>query len=85
MTLEHSNVPDRHKSYEQGGWQSNYFEPMVAYFTELKEDAELKQNIAEPAPPKAPPTSAPKKAAKTTTKQSAKAGRKKTAGKAGGT
>ena len=43
LTLEHSNVPDEHKSYEQGGWQSNYFEPMVAYFTELKEDAELKQ------------------------------------------
>ena len=62
LTLEHSNVPDEHKSYEQGGWQSNYFEPMVAYFTELKEDADIKQNIAEPAAPKAPPKSAPKKA-----------------------
>jgi uncharacterized protein YndB with AHSA1/START domain len=78
LTLEHSNVPDEHKSYEQGGWQSNYFEPMVAYFTELKEDAELKHDMAEPAPPKAPKKSAPKKAAK----QSAEGGRKKTAGKA---
>jgi uncharacterized protein YndB with AHSA1/START domain len=82
LTLEHSNVPDEHKSYEQGGWQSNYFEPMVAYFTELKEDAELKHDMAEPAPPKAAKKSAPKKAAKTATKQSAEGGRKKTAGKA---
>ena len=36
LTLEHSNVPDEHRSYEEGGWQSNYFEPMVAYFTELR-------------------------------------------------
>lgn len=34
LTLEHSNVPDEQRSYEEGGWQSNYFEPMVAYFTE---------------------------------------------------
>jgi len=32
LTLEHSNVPDEQRSYEEGGWQSNYFEPMVAYF-----------------------------------------------------
>ena len=36
LTLEHSNVPDEHKSYEEGGWESNYFEPMVAYFSERK-------------------------------------------------
>jgi uncharacterized protein YndB with AHSA1/START domain len=36
LTLEHSNVPDTHRSYEEGGWQSNYFEPMIAYFTELR-------------------------------------------------
>ena len=33
LTLEHSNVPDDHKSYEEGGWQSNYFEPMQDYFS----------------------------------------------------
>jgi uncharacterized protein YndB with AHSA1/START domain len=38
LTLEHSNVPDLHKSYEEGGWQSNYFEPMIAYFSEFEED-----------------------------------------------
>ena len=57
LTLEHSNVPDERKSYEQGD--------------RAKEDAELKQNIVAPAAPEAPPKSAPKKPAKTATKQSA--------------
>ena len=71
LTIEHSNVPDTHRSYEEGGWQSNYFEPMVAYFSEIKAD------IPEPAPYQAPPTTAPKKAAKAP----AGSGGKKTAGK----
>jgi len=70
LTLEHSNVPDQHKSYEEGGWQSNYFEPMVAYFSEVEAD------IAEPAPRQAPATKAPKKAAK----PPARSGGNKTAG-----
>jgi uncharacterized protein YndB with AHSA1/START domain len=32
LTLVHSNVPDEQKNYQQGGWESNYFEPMKAYF-----------------------------------------------------
>jgi len=28
----HSNVPDDHRGYEDGGWQKNYFDPMKAYF-----------------------------------------------------
>jgi len=32
LTLVHSNVPDEQRSYEEGGWQSNYFEPMQDYF-----------------------------------------------------
>jgi uncharacterized protein YndB with AHSA1/START domain len=32
LTLVHSNVPDDQRSYEEGGWQSNYFEPMRRYF-----------------------------------------------------
>jgi uncharacterized protein YndB with AHSA1/START domain len=32
LTLEHCNVPDGQTSYEQGGWQSHYFEPMQRYF-----------------------------------------------------
>ncbi len=76
LTLEHRNVPDAHRSYEEGGWQSNYFEPMVAYFSEIKGD------IAEPAPYQTPPTSAPKKAAKPPARSGGKkTARKKTAAK----
>jgi len=32
LTLAHENVPDAQRSYEEGGWQSNYFEPMQDYF-----------------------------------------------------
>jgi activator of HSP90 ATPase len=32
VTLKHSNVPDGQTSYEKGGWQSHYFEPMKTYF-----------------------------------------------------
>ena len=32
LTLTHSGVPDRQTSYENGGWQDNYFTPMKAYF-----------------------------------------------------
>ena len=47
LTLEHSNVPDEQRSYEEAGWQENYFEPMVAYFTARKREA------AATSPPKA--------------------------------
>ncbi len=77
LTLEHSNVPDEHRSYEEGGWQSNYFEPMVAYFSEINAD------IVEPAPYQKSAKTAPKKAAKPPAKSGDKktAGNKKTAGK----
>jgi uncharacterized protein YndB with AHSA1/START domain len=76
LTLEHRNVPDAHRSYEEGGWQSNYFEPMVAYFSEIKGD------IAEPAPYQTPATSAPKKPAKPPARSGGKkTARKKTAAK----
>jgi uncharacterized protein YndB with AHSA1/START domain len=32
LTLEHANVPDDHTSYEEGGWEDNYFAPMKEYF-----------------------------------------------------
>jgi uncharacterized protein YndB with AHSA1/START domain len=79
LTLEHSNVPDAHRSYEEGGWQSNYFEPMVAYFAEIKGD------IAEPAPYRMPPTTVPKKPAKPPARSGGKkAVGKKTAAKSAG-
>ena len=36
LTLVHSNVPEEQTSYEQGGWQEYYFEPMKAYFAKAK-------------------------------------------------
>ena len=36
LTLTHSGVPDGQTSYENGGWQDNYFAPMKAYFAGAK-------------------------------------------------
>ena len=72
LTLEHSNVPDEHKSYEEGGWQSNYFEPMIVYFSGPKE-----VDLVEPEPEAAPPVSAPTPA----TTKAPSARRKANAGK----
>jgi uncharacterized protein YndB with AHSA1/START domain len=32
LTIRHSEVPDDHRGYEDGGWLENYFEPMQEYF-----------------------------------------------------
>jgi activator of HSP90 ATPase len=32
VMVNHSNVPDGHTSYRDGGWQNNYFEPMKRHF-----------------------------------------------------
>jgi activator of HSP90 ATPase len=32
ITVRHSNVPDGHTSYRDGGWQRSYFDPMKEYF-----------------------------------------------------
>ena len=32
LTLHHTNVPDGHTGYQDGGWQDHYFEPMKKYF-----------------------------------------------------
>jgi uncharacterized protein YndB with AHSA1/START domain len=70
LTLEHSNVPDELRSYEGGGWQSNYFEPMVAYFSEHR------GKPAEPARRRTAKGGASKAAAKKATKPRAKPVRK---------
>jgi activator of HSP90 ATPase len=36
LTLIHRGVPDGLTSYENGGWQDNYFTPMKAHFARLK-------------------------------------------------
>jgi activator of HSP90 ATPase len=35
ITIRHTNVPDGHRNYENGGWQSKYFDPMREYFGSL--------------------------------------------------
>jgi activator of HSP90 ATPase len=35
ITIHHSNVPDRLRSFEAGGWQSHYFDPMRAHFAAI--------------------------------------------------
>ncbi len=32
LTLHHTNVPDGHAGYQDGGWQDHYFEPMKRWF-----------------------------------------------------
>ncbi len=54
LTLLHSNVPDDQRSYEEGGWESNYFEPMRAYFAVLQEGAEAAAPPPAPRPQRAP-------------------------------
>jgi uncharacterized protein YndB with AHSA1/START domain len=73
LTLQHSNVPDKHKSYEEGGWQSNYFEPMIVYFSGPEEE-----DLVEPEP--APPVSAPTPAATRapSARRKARAGKRRT-------
>jgi uncharacterized protein YndB with AHSA1/START domain len=67
LTLEHSNVPEEHKSYEQGGWQVHYFEPMKDYFSKRKRAGKAKA-----AAPKAKVKAKAKTKTKTKTKTKAK-------------
>ena len=32
VTVHHTNVPDDHTSYRDGGWQNNYFDTMKKHF-----------------------------------------------------
>jgi uncharacterized protein YndB with AHSA1/START domain len=36
LTLDHAKVPDGQTSYEKGGWEENYFNPMKDYFAKSK-------------------------------------------------
>ena len=52
LTLVHTNVPDDQTSYELGGWEEYYFEPMKAYFSETKGKATAVAKKAKPGTPK---------------------------------
>ncbi|MGD0026854.1 MAG: SRPBCC domain-containing protein [Xanthobacteraceae bacterium] len=57
LTLVHSNVPDDQRSYEEGGWESKYLEPMKVYFANLERGA-----AGSPSKRAAPKVAAGKKA-----------------------
>ena len=68
LTLVHSNVPDEQTSYERGGWQDYYFEPMKAYFSEVGDKTVVEKAKA----------AAPKSKRKRATTKAVKAKRKPT-------
>ena len=91
VTLRHSNVPDGHTSYRDGGWQRSYFEPMILYFSGDAEDAPAPAKPAAGKSPKKRPASKAasrsksrkaKKPAKTPAKKSARKSTKKKSKKA---
>jgi uncharacterized protein YndB with AHSA1/START domain len=67
LTLVHSNVPDGQTSYEGGGWQQHYFEPMKAYFSKPAGSGRK----AKAAKPKAKPKAAKKSKMKSRLKRAA--------------
>ena len=74
LTLVHSKVPEEQKSYEEGGWQVHYFEPMKDYFGKRKRTGKAKA-----AAPKAKAKGKTKAKAKTKAKTKTKAKAKGTA------
>ena len=62
LTLTHSRVPDGQTSYEDGGWQVHYLEPMQDYFAARKRPGRK----AKAAAPKAKAKSKAKSKAKRT-------------------
>src|SRR5580692_4407264 len=79
LTLVHSKVPEDQKSYEEGGWQVHYFEPMKDYFSKRKRAGKVKAKTKT----KAKTTGAAKsKAAKSKAKTRSKPKSKRAAGKA---
>jgi uncharacterized protein YndB with AHSA1/START domain len=75
LTLQHSNVPDAHRSYEEGGWQSNYFEPMMVYF--VQQQRVSREGEARPPRKEAARTPTPRRAAKRAPPRVRKASRAK--------
>jgi uncharacterized protein YndB with AHSA1/START domain len=61
LILRHSNVPSGQTSYEEGGWQANYFTPMQAYFTKARPQRVSRASMPEPrSQPPRPRRAAPR-------------------------
>ena len=76
LTLTHSKVPEDQKSYEEGGWQVHYFEPMKDYFSKRKRAGKTK-TAAPKAKAKAKAKAKTKTKAKTTGAAKSKAAKSK--------
>jgi len=76
LTLVHSKVPEDQKSYEEGGWQVHYFEPMKDYFSKRKRAGKVKA-AAPKAKAKAKAKAKTKTKAKTTGAAKSKAAKSK--------
>jgi uncharacterized protein YndB with AHSA1/START domain len=74
LTLVHSNVPDGQTTYEEGGWQQHYFEPMKAYFSKPAGS----RRKAKAAKPKAKTKAKPKPAKKSKMKSKLKSAASRT-------
>jgi uncharacterized protein YndB with AHSA1/START domain len=77
LTLIHSNVPDEQTSYEQGGWQEYYFEPMREYFSKTGKIKKARSSAAKKKTKymaEKPKASAAKKAKKAPREKKAAAG-----------
>jgi activator of HSP90 ATPase len=64
VTLVHSDVPDSHKGYENGGWQDHYFEPMKRYFAKAAPPAAGRRKSKVAARKTKPTTTSKRKAGK---------------------
>jgi uncharacterized protein YndB with AHSA1/START domain len=83
LTLVHSNVPDEQTSYEQGGWEEHYFEPMKEYFAERKRAGARKTpKAAAPKPGRAKASGKSKRVAKKARPAAGKKNKKKKAKRA---
>jgi uncharacterized protein YndB with AHSA1/START domain len=68
LTLTHSRVPDGQTSYQEGGWQVHYLEPMQDYFAARKRPGRKAKTAAPNAKAKAKRTAAEAKPAASRTK-----------------
>jgi uncharacterized protein YndB with AHSA1/START domain len=81
LTLQHSNVPDAHRSYEEGGWQSNYFEPMTVYFVQRESAGEREERLPRKVAARTPTPRRPAKSAPASRRKASRAKRNEKAQK----
>ena len=73
ITLVHSNVPEEQTSYELGGWEQRYFEPMRSYFADRTRASSAARQAASPRSKRAAGKKAGKKSKRAVPKAKAKA------------